>query len=105
MRNMIDRVLIISVIIINTLGRLLPDRGYFICDSISLTLAAVFFCNNTKRTNNIIAQWALILAINNLLDELFFNPCVLGWNEIILLILASIRAYMQYMKQNGRHKG
>lgn len=102
---MLDRIIIILFIAVNTLGRQLPDKGYFLFDAISLVLATIFFCNNTKRTNNIIAQWALVLAVNNLLDELFFDPCVFGWNEIVILILATGRAYKQYMKQNGRHKG
>lgn len=102
---MIDKAIIIAFILTNSIGRIGGDRAFFICDAISIALAAMFFVNNSKRTTKIIAEWALILTINNLIDELFFNPCIFGWNEGVIFVAASIRAYMQYMKQNGRHKG
>ena len=85
-------------------GRFMPDRGYFIFESISFVVAALYFCNNSKAVTNIIAQWALILTLNNLSDELFFNPCELGWNEIVITTIATIRAIRQLMKHNGRIK-
>lgn len=102
---MLDKLLIILFIAANTLGRSIGDKYYFLCEAISIVLAALYMCNNSKGTTLIIAQWALILTVNNLLDELFFNPCVYGWNEGVILILATVRGYRQYMKQNGRHKG
>ncbi len=106
MRNavMIDRILIILFVVFNASGRLLPDACYYIFEGISFSIAALFFVVNSKRTTKIIAEWAFILTLNNLSDELFFNPCELGWNEIVILILASVRAISQYMKQNGRDK-
>lgn len=102
---MLDRLLIILFLVFNISGRVLPDSWYYIFEAISFVIAALYFCNNSSRTTHIIAQLALILTINNLLDELIFDPCKLGWNEGVILLLATIRAISQYMKQNGRHKG
>ena len=102
---MIDRILIIAFLLANTLGRFLGDKYYFIFEAISIVIAAIFFVNNSKRTTKIVAQFALILTSCNLIDELFFNPCIYGWNEWVVLVAAVIRACMQYMKQNDRHKG
>lgn len=101
---MIDRVLIILFVLFNISGRLLPDSWYYIFEGISFSIAALFFVLNSKRTTKIIAGWAFILTLNNLSDELFFNPCELGWNEVIIFMLATVRGISQYMKQNGRDK-
>lgn len=47
--------------------------------------------------------WAFFLlcgSINNLLDELLFNPTKLGWNELVLIIF--IPAIWLYKTRNDR---
>lgn len=101
---MLDRILIILFVVFNLSGRFMPDKLYYICEAISFCIAAFYFINNSTRKTKIIAEWAFLLTINNLSDELFFNPCALGWNEVIIFVLATARAISQYMKQNGRNK-
>lgn len=93
---MLNRVLIILLIAVNTLGRFAGDKYYFLCEAFALVFAGLFFYYNSKGTTHIIAQWALILIMGNLLDEIFFDPCNFGWNEVVITLIATIRAYYQW---------
>lgn len=95
---MLNRALIISLIVVNTSGRFLPDKYYFLCEAFALLFAGIFFYHNTKDASRIVAEWALILICGNLLDELIFDPCVFGYNEIIITLLSTLRAFYQWGK-------
>lgn len=50
---------------------------------------------------DIVFELTLWLAVSNLMDELFFDPIHLGWNEIvfaILMIIYAVQQYRQYKK-------
>ena len=53
--------------------------------------------------NRIYFVW-LFLAINNLIDEIFFDPQKFGVNEYVIALLIIAHQRCQRRKQNARHK-
>lgn len=75
--------------------------------SLLLILMAGYFRGKDKVVD-IVFELTLWLAVSNLMDELFFDPIHLGWNEIvfaILMIIYAFQQYRQYKKYNFDHIG
>lgn len=77
---------IVTALLINSLSGWLPttyDAWYFKLQAVSilvLCLAGRF--GDKKETTTIAWDWAIMLCLNNLYDELFGNPIVCGWVEV-----------------------
>lgn len=66
----------------------LPEGSFFVGQAIFILIAAyIIFSQNSK----LFASFFLLcLALNNLLDELFFDPKINGLNEIIIVLILPI---------------
>ncbi len=68
-------------------GTILGRKVYYVGQALSFVLILLAAKINPKdHITNIIFQLTLWLALNNLLDELLFDPLKLGWNELIFAI-------------------
>lgn len=67
-------------------------------------IAFAFVCLNVVIYKIVKGQWKLVAlvmlvtSINNLLDELFFNPKIIDYNEYLTLIITIIIVYIQRKK-------
>lgn len=109
----------ILAIIVNTVPRLIDcGTGYFMngdkyseigkyCYYSGQALTFVFILIATYwPKNKLLFEIILWMAISNTLDELFFDPARLGWNEIffaIFIIIYSGYKIKKYkIEQNGK---
>ncbi len=70
-----------------------PKGTYYLMIAIILMLFSILAY---KYNRNSFASFLLVsFSLNNLLDELFFNPLVIQLNEIIILILIPIIWYFK----------
>lgn len=69
----------------------LPKGSFYIGMALFVFLLSVnLFSSNRKK----FAYFLLLcLSINNLLDELFFDPTIFGWNEIVSALLIPVIYY------------
>lgn len=78
----------------------LPKGSYYLLIAIILFLMASEIFSRNK---NSFGGFLLIsFTLNNLLDELFFNPKVIQLNEIVILILIPL---IWYFKKRYEFKG
>lgn len=79
----------------------LSDYGiknvYYIGQSIAWFLASIFFFITNKKW--IVSKIFVLYSINNLLDELFFDPTVLSHNKTVFAIVAIILLYCNSKNQ------
>jgi hypothetical protein len=102
-------ILVLFAIVTSIIGSqciwIIPDEiqatnAWMLCDAISKFLFVGAFWCEAKNTLKHVLFAAMILCLNNLLDELFFDPLRLGWNEIVMLVLITIYTTIVYAKFN-----
>lgn len=76
---------------------LIPDEikatnTWMLCDAVSKIMFIGAFWLEAKGAIKHILFGCLLIALNNLLDELFFDPLLYGLNELILLLIITIYA-------------
>jgi len=77
----------------------LPENSFYIGSAIFiLILSIVIFLQNKEL---FISFFLLCISINNLIDELFFDPKINGLNEIIVAILIPI---LYYARKNYKQR-
>jgi hypothetical protein len=80
----------------------IPDEiratnAWMLCDAVSKILFVGAFWLHAKGTLKHLLFGVLFIAINNLVDELFFDPMCYGFNELVLLlIIASYTTFKIY---------
>jgi hypothetical protein len=82
---------------------LIPDEiqatnAWMLCDAIAKVLFVGAFWDEAKGMLKNLLFGVMLLCANNLLDELFFDPLMLGWNEIALLIAITVHVTIVYAK-------
>lgn len=83
----------ITVVLLLVFGSLfwkeLSNHGihnvYYYCNALAWLLVSVYFYIDKKIY---ISKIMVLFALNNFLDEIFFDPTVLGYNEIFFGILS-----------------
>lgn len=73
-------------------------NAWMFCDALSKVLFIGAFWNEAKGLLKHVLFAVFILALNNLADELFFDPLHLGWNEIVMLITITIYTVIVYAR-------
>lgn len=76
---------------------IIPDEirattAWMLCDGVCKVLFVGAFWLEAKGSIKHVLFGVLLLCINNLLDELFFDPLRYGWNELFLLLIITIYA-------------
>lgn len=76
---------------------LIPDEikatnTWMLCDAVAKVLFIGAFWLEAKAAMKHILFGCLLIALNNLLDELFFDPLLYGINELVLLFIITIYA-------------
>lgn len=74
--------------------------------SFTLLMLVALFRERYDKVVNIVLTASFWLSINDLMDELFFDPYRLGINEVIfgvLMILHAVHQYKQYRKNAATH--
>ena len=77
----------------------LPENSFYIGSSIYITILATIIYMQNKEL--FISFFLLCIAVNNLIDEMFFDPKLNGANEIIAAILIPI---LYYARKNYKHR-
>lgn len=75
------------------------SKAYYWTRSLSYLVIAVVlrhFSNTHKE--KAVGSFLCTLALNDFLDELFFNPLEFSWNEVVALVLAVLLAAKEYFK-------
>lgn len=93
----------------NLLYRYIGERWYWIGLAYGLfiyTLSMWLFVDNKYVTwkSKLLAAVIAELALNNLLDELFFNPNKWEWSEIVMGIIIVITFMYKLFTRNGRSR-
>lgn len=102
-------VFVILTILTNTIsGCVYSDnpetwKFYFVGQALSYVFAFLAMRYILKEVKNfrlkycgIVVEVGLWLSISSLLDEMFFDPTKLGWNEVVFALIITIRAYKQW---------
>lgn len=76
-----------------------PKGTFYVGNSIFIILLCVYIFLQDRK--NFIKFVLLSLTINNLLDELFFNPTQIGVNEYVLLIIVPLVGWLK-CRENAR---
>lgn len=71
---------------------------YFIGQAVSYCLIALAGRIEAKKPNVFIWDFLFLLCLNNLIDELIFDPIRFGENELMFLIGAIVLTVMRYKK-------
>jgi lipoprotein signal peptidase len=91
MKTKSEVILFISAIMFSMIGQLsweIMGREVYYLSIASLTLSLILIIHkNTKGWLKYITSIALFIAINNLIDEIFFDPTKFSWNEIFTIIV------------------
>lgn len=74
----------------------LPKGSFYVGNGIFIFLLCVYIF--LQERNNFIKFILFSLSLNNLLDELFFNPTQIGVNEISLLLIVPLIWYLKSRK-------
>jgi hypothetical protein len=74
----------------------LPKGSFYIGNSIFIFLLCFFIF--IKDRKSFITFVLLALSINNLFDELFFNPKNIGINEYLVLLILPLIWFVKYKK-------
>lgn len=74
----------------------LGNGAFYIGNSLFIFLLCAFLFN--KNRSSLVCYLLLCVSLNNLFDELFFNPTEIQYNEIILLILMPFVWYLKTKK-------
>lgn len=73
----------------------LPKGSFYIGNGLFIFLLCMVLYRSNKM---FITYFLACISLSNLLDELFFNPRVLGWNELALIIV--VPAIWLYRNRN-----
>jgi len=73
-----------------------PKHFYYISESVLIFVVSLYLYSYIK---NFCTFLIFGLSINNLLDELFFNPLVLGINEIVFAIVLILISVFRYVRR------
>jgi hypothetical protein len=76
---------------------LIPDEiratnVWMLCDAVAKILFVGAFWLESKGPIKHVLLGCLLIALNNLFDELFFDPLIYGFNELLLLLIITIYA-------------
>ena len=81
------------------LWKFLPSNSFYIGSSVYIVvLATIIYLQNKEL---FISFFLLCIAINNLIDEMFFDPKLNGPNEVVAAILIPI---LYYARKNYKHR-
>jgi len=69
---------------------LMPKNSFYIGNALFIVILSGYIYNLKK---NILTFFLLSISINNLLDELIFDPTKLGWSELVLIIVIPLIYY------------
>ena len=103
-----QRILLLSALVVSLLGYnlwLFLWKGFFYQAMALFVLMLLYLikCISKDYWVNKIAVIGCWMALNNLLDELFFNPTEYGYNDYIILIIV-IFVTLKHPKENGQRK-
>lgn len=74
----------------------LPKGGFYVGNALFIFLLCTYIF--TKDRQSFIKFVLFCLSLNNLLDELFFNPTELGINEVFFALIVVIIGFVKYNK-------
>lgn len=83
------------------------DDVYFICDAAAKNLLLFAFYRFVDKSLLLLKSTLLVLtfaSLSNLLDELFFDPCLITINEYIFVLIVMIITYRYAKLTNGSTK-
>jgi len=87
--------LVLSVLVRN-FAFLFQEHFYYISEAILIFVVSLYLYSHIK---NFCTFLIFGLSVNNLFDELFFNPLVLGINEIVLTIVLILISVFRYVRR------
>jgi len=90
--------LVLSVLVRN-FDFIFPKHFYYISESILIFVVSLYLYSYVK---NFFTFLLFGLTINNLFDELFFNPLELGINEIVVTIVLILIAIFRYVRRKSQ---
>jgi hypothetical protein len=97
----LNLIILIVLLVINILARhvfVYSDNWYFVGDAVSWVLAFILIARLTFGTTRMVAVGIAFLTVSNLMDELFFNPQVFGWNEYVFITFVGLWLYLNLRK-------
>ena len=74
----------------------MPKGSFYVGNAIFIFLLCSYIY--TKDRNGFIAFVLFGLSLNNLFDELFFNPKVIGINEYLILLILPLIWFIKFKK-------
>ncbi len=110
-RKFIFPILIILCILLNSIPGIwdmgyIPGthrKWYYVLDAISWLPAAISIKFYTGiRTHRCFLEVFILVVINNIMDELLFDPIHLNWNELVFLSLIIVWTILRYGKFTTR---
>lgn len=78
---------------------LFPDYAYFIGDAVCYVLVAYYVRYTARGMVQVVSPLLMWLTYSNLLDELIFNPRRFEWNEVVMLGIGLLFAWLKYRDQ------
>lgn len=86
---------LVLCVLVRNFAFLFPNHFYYISEAVLIFVVSLYLY---LHVNNFFTFLMFGLSINNLLDELFFNPLKLNLNEMIFTIVLIIIALRRYGK-------
>lgn len=91
--------IILLAIVCNTMVRWQPNEMvYFVGQAVSFCLISIAGRMQSNKPASYIWDLLFLMCLNNLIDELFFNPVAFGWNEGVFAISAIIITIVRFRK-------
>lgn len=80
-------------------GRFLyPGYAYYLADAVCWLLAALYCLRVTAGRGRVVCILFVGIAVNNLLDELLFDPYRFHWNELLVGLFFLYYAWAEYRR-------
>lgn len=93
--------LILSVLVRN-FAFMFPEHFYYISEAILIFVVSLYLYSHIK---NFCTFLIFGLSINNLFDELFFDPLNLGLNEAVFTAVLILIAIFRYVRRKPQFLG
>lgn len=71
-------------------AQIAATNTWMLCDAVS---KCMWVLATVMLTTTYVRQWLLFIfavTVNNLMDELWFNPFTLGWNEAVIIVVLAV---------------